>query len=367
MTGQAPLEWVLDANALAHNLAVLRELSGEDQHFIASIKANAYGHGAVAIAQHLETAGVHSLATGSVEEAQAIRAAGVKLPILLFASTPPEGLHGIVQAGFIPTITSFAGAQALSRSATQAAPVYIKVDAGLGRLGNPIAAALDAIERIAALAHLRLDGLYTHAAFGDARGRDWATTRLRAFDDLLEELAQRGLQFPITQARASSCVLAGLTDNCNAVCVGHALYGLYPMARELMRVDDFKPVAKRLTSRLIHVEQHGQGADVAIAGLFSIERDRTIGVLPIGLGAGLARPRGGNQPEVLVRGCRVPVLAVSLEHTTLDLDACPDARPGDEVTLVGDDGGERISLTEFAAMRDATPLEALMQLSIARL
>jgi alanine racemase len=182
--------------------------------------------------------GVPILATGEVAQARAIRAAGIELPIVLFAGAAPDELPALAREGFIPTITDLAGAKILSSAGLGAAPVYIKVDVGLGRLGIPLDEAQEAILRIKDLPGLSLEGLYTHASFNDEAGKAWAAGRLRAFDDLLDALSRRELVFPVTQARASSCVLAGLTDNCNSVCVGHALYGLAPIQANRSIHDD---------------------------------------------------------------------------------------------------------------------------------
>lgn len=363
VAAESPLRVELDLDALAHNVRVIQDLAGHDRHLIAAIKANAYGHGCVPVAQCLESLGVHSLATGSLAEALEIRAAGVRLPILLFAATLPAQLPQIAAAGFVPTVTSFEAAEHLSASAPRDVSVYIKVDAGLGRLGIPMANALEIIERINTLAHLRLDGIYTHTPFANESGRSWATTRLREFNELIENLRARGLEFAISQAGASSCVLAGLADQCNAVCVGHALYGLSPYARGEPHSAKLTPVFKALKTRLIQVVHHGQGADIGIAKLYGIEHAKTIGVLAAGLGNGLTRPTPGANATVIVNGMRAKVLAVSLEHTTIELPNDMPAAVGDEVVLIGEQAGQRIDLDTFSAWRNESALESLMHLS----
>jgi alanine racemase len=307
--------------------------------------------------------GVHSLATGSFAEALAIREAGVRLPILMFAATVPDELPLLAAAGFVPTVTSFEGARQLAAAVREDTPIYIKVDAGLGRLGIPMAEAATVIERIRGLPHLRLDGLYTHTPFASEARSDWAAAKLREFDALLASLRARGVVFPVTQARASSCLLARLPDRCNAVCVGHALYGLSPYARDERDVGELKAVFKTLKTRLIQVVHHGQGADIAIARLFGIERAKTIGVLAVGLGNGVTRPAPASNPVVIVNGARAKVLAVSLEHTTIELPDDVPAAVGDEVILIGSQAAERIDLDEYSAWRNESPLESLMHLS----
>jgi len=359
----APLQLMLDANALQQNFSRLGKLAGADQHFIAAIKGNAYGLGAVTVARILQSMGVHSLATGSVDEARVIRNAGVNLPILLFASTLPNDIPELVSEGFIPTITSLDSARALAAAVTGEAPIYIKVDVGLGRLGIPIANAVKVICAIHELPHLQLQGLYTHVSFKDDVGRSWAAGRLAEFDRLVADLHARGIDFAVTQARASSAVLSGLEDRCNAVCIGHALFGLYPFPIELACTQELLPVIVQLSTNLIQVTRHGQGADLAIANEFGLDRDRIIGVLPVGLAHGISRPTPGKTAQVLVRGRSVPVLAVSLEHTTVDLTRCPDAEVTDAVVLVGQSEDASIELEEYAGWRNESSLESLMHLS----
>lgn len=357
------MKLTIDQDVLAQNLRVVMQMAGPEQKMIGSIKANAYGHGAVEIARALATLGVPILATGEVAQARAIRAAGINLPIVLLAGGTPGELVERASEGFIPTITDWAGAQTLSSAGLDAAPIYIKVDVGLGRLGIPIAQAEEEIIRIRNLPGLSLEGLYTHASFNDEAGKYWAASRLNAFDDLVGALSRRGLTFPVTQARASSCVLAGLTDHCNSVCVGHALYGLAPMADALLPAAAIKPIIQSMTTRLIQVTTHGQGADIAIAGLYKIDRAKRIGVLPIGRGCGFNRPQNNSGAHVLIGGQRAPILAVSLEHTTIDLDRCENVAVGDEVTLIGTSEDAQIRLVDYATWHAAGPLDVLMDFS----
>ena len=174
--------------------------------------------------------------------------------------------------------------------------------------------------------------------------------RFAAFDALLARLEARGLAPPITQAGASASVAAGLTERSNAVCVGHLLYGLSPFAdASVADASAYKPVLAEVGSRLVQVSDHPQGSDIAIAGSYAIRRGRRTGVAPVGAAQGLARPVPGSRPEALIRGRRAPVLAVSLEHLTLDLSEVEDAAVGDAVLLLGEDGEAAIGLDEFAA------------------
>ena len=215
----------IDLGALASNVRLMQQIAGSDKQLIASIKANAYGHGVVPIAQALQDLKVDALATGSLKEAQLLRQHGIVLPILLFAFADSELTMRAVTEGFIPTLTHFQMAEAISGVVKNPTSVYLKIDAGLGRLGEPLDSARQWVEKNFQLPNLRIEGIYTHVPFADSKQRGWAAQRLQAFDQFVAELKNAGYQFSVTQAMASCCLLARLQDHCNAGCVGLALYG----------------------------------------------------------------------------------------------------------------------------------------------
>ncbi len=356
---------VYDLDRLLANLAAIRRRCAPGQACIAALKGNAYGHGAAPVARALDGEGLAAFMTGSFDEACRLRAEGLRTPVVMFAGALPEGMADLVGAGLVPTIVDRAGAEAAAQAAAgKPAPVYVKVDAGLGRLGVPLEEAEGFLAGLADMPGLEVQGLYTHLPFGDARGRDWARERFDAFDALLARLEARGLAPPVTQAGASASVAAGLPDRSNAVCVGHLLYGLSPFAdASVADVSAFKPVLAEVGSRLVQVSDHPQGSDIAIAGSYGIRRGRRTGVAPVGAAQGLARPAPGSRPEALIRGRRAPILAVSLEHLTLDLSEVEDAAVGDAVLLLGGDGGAAIGLGELAAWSGRRELDTVLALS----
>jgi alanine racemase len=357
-----PLWAELDFSALAHNLAVVRRLAGR-RRLIASVKANAYGHGAVTIARELVRLGVETLWTGSIDEALAIRAAGIEARILLFGGYLPKDIPALLRHGLTPTICDRAGAEAVSAAASGPTPVYVKVDSGLGRLGVPLADAADLIPNIAALPNVAIEGLYTHLPFGSASGRDWARERYAAFAALLARLGARGIAPPATQVWASSGLLAGMPDVCNAVCVGHLLYGLSTVTPEVASAEELRPVLAAIKTRLIHVAHHAAGQDLAIGSQYGMKNARIVGVVPLGLGDGMRKAAADHGMSLLVRGQRAPVIGVSLEHTTIDLTAIDSPHVGDEAILVGMNNGLSNSFKDLAAWFGCGELEAVMTFS----
>ena len=357
---------VYDLDRLRTNLAAIRRRIGSDRACIAALKANAYGHGAVPVARALDGEGLAAFMTGSFDEACRLRAEGLGTPVVMFAGALPSGMADLVGAGLVPTVVDRASAEAAARAAPpgESVPVYVKVNTGLGRLGVPLDAAESFLGALAAMTGLEVRGLYTHLPFGDAGGRDWAEQRLAAFDALLARLAARGLAPPVTQARASACVAAGLSDRANAVCVGHLLYGLSPFAdASLADLSAYRPVLAEVGSRLIQVSDHPQGSDIAIGGSYGIRYGRRTGVAPVGVAQGLVRPVAGSRPQALIRGRRAPILAMSLEHLVLDLTNIEDAAVGDVVWLLGGEGDAAIGLDELATWFGTTALDAVMALS----
>lgn len=356
--------WIeIDLQALAHNHRQLQQLAGPERRVIASIKANAYGHGVLEIARTLEACGAFALWTGHVPEALALRAAGIRAPIILFGGYLPQDLPDLLRHDLVPTIYDHRGLAEAAACEQSAAPVVVKVDSGLGRLGVKLAEAGPLIRSIARTDGVRLAGIYTHLPFRDRSGMAWAAASAAKFEDLLAELRREGIAPEITQLWGSSGLIAGLADGTNAVCIGHLLYGLLPLEAALARPLDLLPVCAGIKSRLIHIGRHAPGADLAIAGRYRSSGASIVGVLPLGLGDGMPALPAGTALAALVRGARAPVIGVSLEHMILDLTAVPAPAIGDEVALVGRSGEAGITLAECAGTLARTPLELLMGFS----
>lgn len=346
----------IDLGALAHNYRALRARIGPKPHIIAALKANAYGHGAAQVARCLAQFDVHSLSTGSLTDAMAIRGAGVDLPILMFGGALPEGIPLLLEHGLTPTVYDLAGAEAVSRAAPRPSEVYVKVDAGLGRLGVALPDALDFIRRIMALDNLVVAGVYTHVSFYDSAGREWSRERLGLFDAFLASLEAAGIDVPISQAIASSGLFAGLQSRANAVCPGHLLYGVSSVAPDVAGIAPYRPVLAAIKSRLIHVGSLKSGMRDAGAGSVPSR----VGVVPLGLADGYRPLVAEADAYTLIGGRRAPIKGVSLEHMTLDLSDFGDARVGDEVVVLGQSGEEEITLYDIASWQGTRAHAALM-------
>ena len=341
--------WIeFDAEALRHNLSIVRKSLTPGTQIIASVKANAYGHGIIPVSQVLEGEGVEMLATGSFSDAQEIRRVGVKTPILMLAGTLPGGMKNLIQEGFIPTIYDLIGARSAAAAAKAIKddyqhPIFIKVDCGMGRLGISLPNTLRFLEEIKNMPNLWVQGLYTHLSFKDDISMKFTRERLSLFYEMLKNVKQKGHVIPITQALASSALIMGLDDKCTAICPGHVLYGLSSITEPPTSMNEFLQFLTSVKS--------------------SVRTLSRTGVVPFGLHDGNASIKEEKRPVVLFKGKRRQVLGVSLEHLVFEVEDGTDLEIGDETTLIGGEGPEKIELVEFAAWQQSAPLEALMLLS----
>ena len=346
---ERPRSMEIDLRALAHNYTELRTRLPPDINIIPALKANAYGHGAGPVARCLSRFDVKAFATGSLEDAHAIRGAGVEQPILMFGGALPQGLPLLAAQGFIPTIFDLQGAEALSQSAQCPTRIFVKVEGGHGRLGAPIEEALEFIARVARLDGLVIEGVYTHLAFFDPDGRAWVQGRLEAFDKLLASLNKAGIQVPISQAISSSGLAGGLTSSANTVSPGSLLWGISAVAPELVDMSSYRPVLTSIKTRLIHVGRRAEGP--------------WVGVVPLGLADGYRDVVPGETAFCLINGRRVRIRSISLEHLSLDLDPSDNASVGDEVILLGKSGEEEITLADLALWSGTRATHVLMSLN----
>jgi alanine racemase len=361
------ISMVVDLAALRRNYATLQKMIGSDIYIIPSIKGDGYGIGAAEAAAEFAAVGAYSVATGSIDDALAIRHSGNDMRIHMFPGALPGAMPLYYEQRLTPSIYNDELAAAASAAAKSKWGVFIKVDAGFGRLGVPIDEAKDFILKTAALPNLFIEGVFTHLPFGgDEAGREWAAQATKKFDALLEGLEKAGLNTPITQCVASTGTLHGIQKRtrCNAVSVGHLLFGglgREPLGAE--KTSDLVPAITRVSARLIHIRRHKQAGTIGGGGKISVAAGTVTGTLPIGLHEGYRAAVAGKTSCVLVHGRRAPVYFVSQEYMAVDLTKVPNVQIGDEVCLFGKDHGEHISIEEVANWQGQAPLHIVMNMN----
>jgi len=351
-----PNTMTIDLGALVANVAEVRRRVRPGVAIIASVKANAYGHGVVAIGRRLEALGVEVLATGSFSDAVALREAGISMPILMMGGALPAAVPQLLRHDLIPTIHNQELAEAVAASATKPTQIYVKVDCGFGRLGVPLQDAHKFVLDVSRMPGMEIGGLYTHLPFSDEAGRDWARDGIARFDDLVARLAIAGLTIPVTQARASAALLAGIEDSCTAVSPGAFLYGLSPLVPGIVDTSVLRPVMTGIQTQLIQVSPSVSH----YGGGYGKRGNGAIGVVPFGRVDGNRAPTDGANAFMLVGDSKAPILGVSLEHTVLDLSAVPNPAVGDAVVVMGRRGDSSITLEDIARWQGIGVNDVLM-------
>ena len=358
-----PTYMIVNLDALKQNVREVRRRVGNATKIIASVKANAYGHGIVPIARSLSSAGVEMLATGSFEDAVKIREAGISIPILMFGALLPSAIDDFSKFGLTPTIHNKETAQVITNGVKTTTSIFIKVDCGFGRLGIPIGEAHRFVTDIARQPNIQVIGLYTHLPFFDEAGYKWACERISKFDAFVKQLFDEGLTIPFTEARASAAIVSGIQDDCTSVSPGGILYGHSPVVEGLGDTSGFGSVLESLRTRLIHIAHGTNDSMSGGKGLYAARMEGLTGVVPFGRSDGNRTAATGESAHMLLNGKKLPILGVSLEHCILDLSAAKQAQVGDEVVILGSCNDAKITLAQMAAWWGAGINDVLMALN----
>ena len=340
----------IDHGAIRSNLEVVRA-SAPGAEVIGVVKANAYGHGAVAVARTLVAAGVERLAIATVDEAVELREAGIEGPLVLLWGIGPDEAPLVAEHALEPIVYDDRSIEPLEAAADRAGArigVHLKVDPGLGRQGADPADAVALASRVARSRHLRLAGTMSHLA---VPGEDEAYTEVQVLRlaRVLDAMRSAGVEPGLVHVSASGGLLAGALTFADAIRPGLTLYGLQPdWASD--RDAGLIP-ALSLRARPLRLFDLRAGEAIGYGLRFRAERDTRIATLGIGYGDGWPRIHANNG-WVLVHGRRAPVVgAISMDGLTVDLGGIDGVTYGDEFVLIGEQDGARITADEVAAER----------------
>lgn len=344
-----PTWFEIDLDAIAHNLRQLRRMVGPRVAIYACLKRNAYGCGAIPVAQVMQREGADAIAVGNINDALAIRESRVSLPILLYPNClASEAGPAVMRHRLMPTISGLDEAAAWEQDADGGTlDVFAKIDVGLFRGGAMPREALALLRRIADSNVLRLVGAYAHLhGYDPATGDDYAQWQFRKFQAVMGEAASCGIDVPVRMVASTSVVLQHPEMDLNGVDPGGILFGLKPSPVP-SRDHPMRPAVQAFKSRLILTKWIEPDDAGEFTGPFAVSERRRIGVLPLGWGDGVPRHIPG--PAVaLTGGRRVPVVGpVHLEHMRVDLTGVPDAKVGDEVVFLGTQGEETITIEQL--------------------
>jgi alanine racemase len=356
-----PTVAVIDREALRANLAeVGRQLAGGAQ-VLAMVKADAYGHGVGEVARVLEKDGVKHFGVATVEEGVAIRDAGVVHPeVFVFAGFVADQVEDIFRHRMTPIVCDLEMARILDqrlRGSPRSAPVHLKVDTGLGRLGVPAAEVGDFLPQMKKLDRLKVTGLCSHLGSAVRVVGPEIDRQVAAFIRAGELLAIHGTPAKVRHLANSSALMARKDLHFEMVRPGIVLYGVFPdgAASGPMKL---RP-AMTLKTIVLELRRLPAGHGVSYDQTFVTGRESLIATLPIGYADGYPR-RLSNRAAVLVRGVRAPVVGrVCMDTTMVDVTDVPGVERGDEVVLWGRQGTTELRVDEVAAAAETIAYELL--------
>lgn len=336
-------------DAIAANVATMGAVCGEAD-LCAVVKADGYGHGAGPVARAAVEAGATWLAVAQAAEATALRSAGLTAPVLLLSEPRPADLDEVLAAGvavtvYTPDLIRRLGAAASARRLPVA--VHLKVDTGMHRVGAAPDELVALAKMIDADPGLSLDAIWTHCAVADEPDNPFTALQLERFDDAVAAVEAAGIAVPMRHAANSAAAIAHPASRYDLVRCGIALYGIAPSPLLMDRIA-LEPVV-RLATEVAFVKPVAAGEGVSYGLRHHFERDTLVATLPLGYADGVFRSLGTAGQEVLIGGCRRPMVGVvTMDQVMVDLGPGSDVRAGDEVVLLGAQQDERISPDEWA-------------------
>ncbi len=359
---QRPTRVRVDLDALTHNLDALRAQARVP--VMAVVKANAYGHGLVPVALHLQAQGAEQLGVAFLEEGVALRRAGVHLPILVMGGIFGPQAAQLIAHDLDITVSSLdklrqveAAAEALGRKAT----IHLKIDTGMERIGVHSYHAGPFIEAAAASRWCTVKGVYSHLACADDPESPMTALQLERFLEACAHFERIGAPMPVRHLANSGAVLHFPATYLDMVRPGIALYGVLPDPASRATLD-LRPVMS-LVSQVVFFKVVAAGNPVSYGATWAPQVDTRVVTIPMGYGDGFPRSLS-SRGEVLVRGQRQPIVGrICMDQFMVDLGPQGTAYNEDEVVLIGLQDGQRIRCEDVAQTAGTIPYEILVGLN----
>lgn len=347
----------IDLEALSFNLSRIRALAGPKVRTMMVVKADAYGHGAVAVAHQAEKIGVEEFGVGDAAEALELRASGMLSPILVLGTIIEDEIPQLLAHRIEIGVHSTTRVRSLNREASKrrtVARIHLNVDTGMGRLGVFPEKVAEVLGEIRRSKHLQLVGMMTHLASADGNRDPYTALQMERFRKALDAAKAMGIPIPKIHCANSAALFTGMDPLFSMVRPGIAAYGVLP--KRLQGNPALRPVLS-LKTQIIFLKDHPAGSAIGYNGRFVTSAPTRIATIPLGYNDGIPY-RLGNRGFVLVRGKKAPIVgAISMDYTTIDIGRIPGVQVGDPVTVIGRDGNEEIRAEEIAASLETIAYE----------
>ena len=358
----------INLTAIGHNIDEVRRKVGDNVKIMAVVKANAYGHGAVAVSKYLEEK-VNYYGVATVEEAIELRQAGITLPILILGYTSPKQFSYVVKYDITQTIYAYEDGKVLNAVANhfgKCAKIHVAIDTGMTRIGFPVDDRIDEsikdIKDLTQLSNIQLEGAFTHFSCADMYDKTYFYMQKEALNRFFAKCDDAGIEIPIKHA-ANSASIMEFEDMClNMVRSGIITYGLYPSEEVDKTVLNLKP-AMEFKTHVVKVNDVREGTGVSYGATFITDKPMKIATLSVGYADGYKRSLS-NVGRVLIRGQFASVVGrVCMDQLMVDVSHIPDVKVEDEVTLFGRDGENIIPVEEIAELSGSFNYEYICSVS----
>ena len=323
------------------------------------VKANAYGHGDVAVSRFIEKKHADYFGVAIVEEGVALRSAGIVKPILVFTLPVKNQVGSFFDYGLEPTISSVEDARVLDRAAKhrkKTIDVHLKIDTGMNRIGVKRRDLESFLAGISSLQRIEIKGVYTHFATAEDKDKSFTLQQFDLFQECLQTLRRHGIAPEIVHCANSAAILDLPQTYCTMVRPGLSMYGYYP-SRESNKSVPLRP-AMEVSTTVALIKSIDVGESVSYGRRFVANRRTKIATLPIGYGDGYSRLLTGKS-VVLIHGTRFPVVGTICMDMIMVNIGDADVSVGDKVLLLGREGGQEITCWDLAERVGTIPYELL--------
>ena len=342
----------INLNNLDFNIKNIKSKIG-DRELIGVIKADAYGHGSIKVAEVLRENGCKTFAVATLHEAITLRESGAKEDIIILGLTPDMYAEALVTYDLTPVVCDSANAAAIDAKAREAGKTIcglIAVDTGMGRIGylaEQPESAIEDIKKIAVLDNFKIKGMFSHMATADAADKTFSHQQETKYNKFYQAVTAAGIEIPMRTLANSASIMELPAIHFDACRPGIILYGCYPSDEVDINRLAIKPVMS-VKANIVHLKDVPTGFSVGYGRKFIAERPSKIATLALGYADGYPRPYS-QQAKVLVNGCVAPIAGnICMDQCMVDVTDVPDGKVGDEVIVMGTDGKNTILADDIA-------------------
>ena len=363
MHGKRPTWAKVNLDHLESNFREVKKILSHDVKVMAVVKADAYGHGAIPVAQRLEACGVDYLAVAVLEEALELRKHGIRCPLLLFNGFWSGQEEEIIHNNLTPAVFNPGMVQDLGRVANRLktkATYHLKIDTGMSRLGVHWTKAIETFENCSQEQSAICEGIYTHLSSAEIAGRSSNKVQIERFQNIVRILELKNVSLKWHHVANSAGILNFRYGWFDGVRPGLILYGINPLAQADER--PFQPVLSFKT-RIMQLRRVYKGTFIGYGGAYKADQESLIATLPVGYGDGLNRLLS-NKGSVLIRGHKAAIVGrISMDLTLIDVTHVASVEVGDEVVLLAKQGTLEVAANDLARLTFTIPYEILCRIS----